>query len=200
MSRDSSFEKIEASLYLSESEAVQKLTPTENERRRRWVFCISKRMDDPLIPDKMLVEQLQAGYAGIFDPVSQSTAYRDIACVNKLVGNIQLGAKNWYRYMIIEGAKKAYAIAEQKQDGKAMAAALDKIGKYTMADKPDNDVDWSQLVPPVFEPSADPDLLENIEPVDDLEERRRQLRSLFKGEMQREAIDAEIEIEQTDNE
>lgn len=200
MSRDLSYDKIEASLYLSDSEASKKLTPTENERRRRWLFCVSKRMGDPLIPDKMLVEQLQAGYAGIFEPVAQSTAYRDIAAVNKIIGNIQLAAKNWYRYMIIEGAKKAYAIAEQKQDGKAMAAALDKIGKYTMADKPDNEVDWSQLVPPVFEPSADPDLLENIEPVDDLEERRRQLRALFKVEMLREAIDTDVEPDEPDNE
>jgi hypothetical protein len=69
-----------------------------------------------------------------------------------------------------------------------------------MADKPDNEVDWSQLVPPVFEPSADPDLLENIEPVDDLEERRRQLRALFKVEMLREAVDTDVEPDETDNE
>lgn len=196
MPRDFTFEKIEASLYLPDSEASKKLTPTENERRRRWLFCVSKRMDDPLISDKKLAEQLQAGYAGLFDGVGQSTAYRDIAAVNKIIGNIQLAAKNWYRYMIVEGAKKAYLIAEQKQDGKAMAAALDKIGKYTMADKPDNDVDWSQLVPPVFEPSADPDLLENVEPVENLEQRRRELRALFKGEMLSDVSDAKFETEE----
>ena len=58
--------------------------------------------------------------------------------------------------MIIEGAKKAFDIAKTNEDAKGMAAALDKIGKYTMADKPDNDFDWQQMIPLDIEPSADP--------------------------------------------
>ena len=91
--------------------------------------------------------------------------------------------------MIIEGAKKAYEIAETERDARGMASALDKIGKYTMADKPDNDFDWEQMIPLDIEPAADPDLLENIEPIDNLEERRRELRKLWKGNLQSEAID-----------
>lgn len=178
---NTAFKKIESALYLPEHEASQQLTPHENERRRRWVFCISKKMDNPLIPDRELVSLLEAGFAKQFAPVARSTAYRDIAAVARITGNIQLAAKNWYRYMIIEGAKKAYDVAEAKDDAKGMAAALDKIGKYTMADKPDNDFDWSQMIPLDIEPSADADLLENIEPIDNIDERRRELRALFKN-------------------
>jgi len=62
-----------------------------------------------------------------------------------------------------------------------------------MADKPDNDFDWDQMIPLDIEPSADPSLLENVEKVDNLELRRRELRALWKGDMQSEATDATIE-------
>lgn len=183
------FKKIESVLYLPDYEAAQKLTAFENERRKRWVYCISQKMEDPLKPDKTLVDELAAGFSGIFSPVAKTTAYRDLAAVHKIMGNIQLGAKNWYRYMIIEGAKDAYAIAKAAKDGKAMAAALDKIGKYTMADKPDNDFDWEQMVPLDIEPSADPSLLENVQQIPNLEQRRRELRALWKGNLQSDATD-----------
>lgn len=187
--KDDGFKKIESVLYLPDSEASQLLSPAENERRKRWMFCISQKMEDPLIPDKKLVEILTTGMDGIFEAVVQSTAYRDLAAVSKITGNIQLATKNWYRYMIIEGAKKAYDTAKIANDGKGMAAALDKIGKYTMADKPDNEFDWDKMQPPVLEPSNDVTLLENIEQIDNLEERRKELRSLFKSEMKQSAIE-----------
>lgn len=192
MNKDT-FKKIESVLYLPDHQAELALTPYEMERRNRWLICVSMKMDNPLLPDKSLVEMLEAGMTGKFDPVAKSTAYRDIAAVNKITGNIQLAAKNWYRYMIIEGAKEAYDIAKAEKDAKGMSAALDKIGKYTMADKPDNDFDWDQMLPPVMEPSNDTTLLEGIEPIENLEERRRKLREIFKGEMRANAVDAETE-------
>jgi hypothetical protein len=187
--KEDAFKKIESVLYLPDDEAAQQLTAFENERRKRWVYCISQKMEDPLKPDKTLVDELVAGFSGIFSPVAKTTAYRDLAAVHKIMGNIQLGAKNWYRYMIIEGAKDAYVIAKAAKDGKAMAAALDKIGKYTMADKPDNDFDWEQMVPLDIEPSADPSLLENVQQIPNLEQRRRELRALWKGNLQSDATD-----------
>ena len=40
--------------------------------------------------------------------------------------------------MIVEGGKRAFNMAMGKEDAKGAAAALDKIGKYTRADKDDN--------------------------------------------------------------
>lgn len=188
--------KIEESLYLPDSEAALILSARENERRKRLLHCISQRMENPLIPDKMLVDQLVSGLSGIFSPVNTSTAYRDISAVTKITGNIQLSAKNWYRYMIIEGAKEAFDIAKSKQDGKAMASALNVIGKYTMADRPDNDMNWDEMIPIDIEPSADADLLENIEQIDNIDERRKELRELFgvnKSNLNSIATDAEFE-------
>lgn len=63
-------------------------------------------MEEPLIPDTELVNFLLHGCGGNTEPVSQSQAYRDIGMINRLVGNIQLAAKAWYRYMIVEGGKR----------------------------------------------------------------------------------------------
>jgi hypothetical protein len=123
-------------------------------------------MEEPLIPDTELVNFLLHGCGGNTEPVSQSQAYRDIGMINRLVGNIQLAAKAWYRYMIVEGGKKAFNMAMDKEDAKGAAAALDKIGKYTRSDKEDEKFDYSQLVPPSFEPSDDVTLLEGLEPIE----------------------------------
>lgn len=191
--KEEAFKRIESALYLKDSEAAEQLTAYENERRKRWMYCISQKMEDPLISDKMLVDSLESGFAGLFSPVAKSTAYRDLAAVQKIIGNIKLAAKNWYRYMIIEGAKRAFDMAYTRKDAKGMAAALDKIGKYTMADKPDNDFDWSQMIPLDIEPSADPDLLETVEPIGDVDARRRELRALFKSDLKHDATDVKEE-------
>ena len=92
--------------------------------------------------------------------------------------------------MIVEGGKKAFNMAMDKEDAKgAAAAALDKIGKYTRSDKEDEKFDYSQLVPPSFEPSDDVTLLEGLEPIENLEEERIRMRSMFKGMLNKKAVD-----------
>ena len=91
--------------------------------------------------------------------------------------------------MIVEGGKRAFNMAMDKEDAKGAAAALDKIGKYTRADKDDNKFDYSQMIPPSFEPSDDVTLLEGLEEIENLEEKREELRTLFKGMLNKRAVD-----------
>lgn len=188
MKEETTYDRIERSLFKDKEEAERTLSAREMEIKRRMMLCVSQKMDDPLIEDTEMVKFLTTGCGGLAAPVSKSQAYRDIAMMNRLVGNIQLAAKSWYRYMIVEGAKKAYNIAIENNDAKGAAAALDKIGKYTRCDKEDDAFDYSQLVPPSFEPSDDVTLLEGIEPIDNIEEKRRQLRSYFKGKAEEAQI------------
>ena len=187
--KQEAIKKIEQVLFLPEKEAAELLTPVQLERKRRLMLCVSKKFDEPMIPDKLLVDYLTTGCDGTCKPVTLSTAYRDVAAVTQMTGNIRLASKAWYRYMIVEGAKETYDIAKTNKDGKAMAMALDRIGKYTRADKDDDAFDFSKLIPPSFEPSDDVTLL-NIEPVKDLEKRRKELRRLFRKEFKE---DKEIE-------
>lgn len=198
MSRNlTTYDKIETLLFKSKEDVSDILTENELKVKERWMFCVNKQLDDPLIPDSELVNLLTTGCEGICDPVSKSTAYRDIAAVTRLVGNIKPAAKNWYRYMIVEGAKKAFSIAEKNNDAKGMAAALDKLGKYTRSDKNDDEYDWTKMIPPIWEPSDDVTLLgEDFEPILNLEEKRKELREFFK---RNKAVDAEyIEIRNAD--
>lgn len=169
-----------------DASACAVLSPLELQVKRRYELCITRRMDNPLTPDKELVEFLMHGCDGICDPVGKSQAYRDVAAVTKITGNILLAGKNWYRHLIIEGAKEIYAMAMRKEDSKGAAAALDKLGKYTRCDKDDEAMDWSEMLPPVFEPSDDLTLIEGMNPIptDKLEARRKQLRELFLGNAQ----------------
>ena len=187
--KDSTYDRIERALFKDREEASSILSQREMEIKKRMMLCVSKKMEDPLIQDTELVNFLMNGCGGNTDAVSQSQAYRDIGMINRLVGNIQLAAKAWYRYMIGEGGKKAFNMAIDKEDAKGAAAALDKIGKYTRSDKEDEKFDYSQLIPPSFEPSDDVTLLEGLEPIEDLEGTRSEMRSRFKGMLSKKAVD-----------
>ena len=187
--KEPTYDRIERALFKDKEDASSILSQREMEIKKRMMLCVSKKMEDPLIQDTELVNFLMNGCGGNTDAVPQSQAYRDIGMINRLVGNIQLAAKAWYRYMIVEGGKKAFNMAIDKEDAKGAAAALDKIGKYTRSDKEDEKFDYSQLVPPSFEPSDDVTLLEGLEPIEDLEGTRSEMRSRFKGMLSKKAVD-----------
>ena len=178
---DRLFDRLKQTLYKDASEARQLLSPQEMEVRARVAASVARRMDTPLMEDAQMVEYLMGGCDGAAKPVSRTQAYRDIVLIDRLTSGIQLASRSWYRYMVVEGAKKSYNMAMEEGDYKAAAACLDKIGKYTMADKEENQTDFSQMLPPSFEPSDDVTLLEGLQPIPHLEEERRRLRRLARG-------------------
>ena len=155
MNPDTTYTRIERSLFKDKADAARTLSPRELEIKTRMMLCVSRLMDNPMLEDAELVNFLLHGCAGQAEPVGKSQAYRDLAMIRRLVGNIQLAAKSWYRYMIVEGAKRAYEVAIANNDAKGAAAALDKIGKYTRCDKEDDTFDYSKMLPPNFEPTDD---------------------------------------------
>ena len=187
------YEKITQHLYEDTDTALRHLTPSELEVKKRIMLCVSKLMDEPMLPDKEMVRFLMHGCAGHAENIGQSQAYRDVAAIRKIVGNIQLSSKAWYRYIIIEGAKEAFDVARSANDAKGMAAALDKIGKYTRADKEDDPFDYSQMIPPSFEPTDDVSIMEGFEKIDNLEEERRRFRELFAKNLKKRAEDNETD-------
>lgn len=183
------YEKIQQHLYEDTQTALQYLTPTEIEIKKRVMVCVAKIMDEPMIQDKDMVKFLMNGCGGKTEQVGQSQAYRDIAAIRKILGNIQLASKSWYRYIIIEGAKEGFDIARVERDAKGMASCLDKIGKYTRADREDDPFDFSQLIPPSFEPTNDVTVMEGFEKIDNLEEERKKFRELFTKDLKKRAED-----------
>lgn len=177
------YDKIEMMLYKSREEASVYLTDREMQQKDRWMLCVSKMMENPSMLDSDLVNFLTNGGEGLFDPVSTATAYRDMAAVRRLVGNIKLSSKEWYRHLIVEACKKGIEIAIAANDASGIAANADKIGKYTRVDKDDDALNYDNFEPPVFEPSDDVTLLgDGFKEIPNLEEERAAFRALFKND------------------
>lgn len=182
------YEKVERCLYMPVEEAEKYLTKEQLVIKNRLMLCVSVLLENPLKQDTEVVNFLMGGCGGACDPVGQSQAYRDVAALRKMVGSIQLSSKAWYRYMIVEGAKEGFEIAKSKKDGKGIAACLDKIGKYTRADKDDDSIDWTEMIPPSMEPTDDVSVLK-LDPIENLEQERESFRALFKKNLKEKAED-----------
>ena len=186
MEPDRTFLKIAKSLYKSPAECTN-LTPREMGIKDRMMLCVTKLLDDPMLPDTDIIEFLKGGCGGVLPKLSKSQAYRDLAMLKRLLGDIKMANKEWYRYMVVEGAKKAYNMAMDVGDAKGAAACVDKIGKYTRCDKVDENFDFSEMTPPSFEPVDDVTILEGMEVIPDLEAKRKELRAFFRGRAVEEA-------------
>ena len=193
MSRQS-LDKVLKHLYDDVDTLKGVLTQNEIDMKTRFMLSVTRKLDHPLTTDQDLVTFLMSGCNGTTKAVSRSQAYRDIAAINLITGNIQLASKNWMRHMIVEGAKEIYQKALSRGDFKGAAAALDKLGKYTRCDKEDETIDWSEMLPPVFEPSDDITLIDGLDVMEgkDIEKERKRLRSLFNRLSADDVQDAEV--------
>jgi hypothetical protein len=177
--KQSAVEKIKRNLFLPKELIEEKLSTAEEQRRQRVMLCITRKMDDPILSDKELVDFLMSGCGGICRPIAASQAYRDILVINQITGNIQLASKDYERYMVVETAKKQIAACRDK-DPKAVAALLKVIVMARALDKDDNETLLDQMLPPNFEPVADASVLgENVKRIKDADKRREELRALF---------------------
>ena len=183
------YEVVEKHLYESREDASKVLSEKQMEVKDRLMLCISKKLEEPLILDSALVTFLMNGCGGLCPAVSKTQAYRDVSAITKIAGNMQLSSKAWYRYMIVEGAKEGFETAKKEKDAKGMAACLDKIGKYTRADKEDDTLSYDDMLPPVFEPTDDVTVLDGMEEMPNLEEQRKEFRTMFKSKFATDAVD-----------
>lgn len=185
--------KVKKYLFADNHECAGVLSSREMGLKQRAMLCVTKLMDKPTTPDSEIVEYLMGGCDGTCACVGRSQAYRDLAFIRSIVGNIQLASKAWLRYTIQQGALSVYKSAYEGNDYRSAAAALNVLGRYTRCDKEDDSMDWSEMLPPSFEPSDDITLVEGLEPipVQELESRRKKLRSLFKEKLSKEAEPAE---------
>lgn len=169
------FEKISHNLFRSQSETEIVLTKDEQVIKERYMLYVTKMLEDPLVTDMSMIIYIK-GLAGI----EKSQAYRDLANVRSIVGNIKNATKEWHKYMVIEGLKKAHQKASLTGNIIAEIMALDKLGKYCKLDKEDEEVmPWDQIIPPEFEMSSDITVLDSKLAIKNVEERRIKLREKY---------------------
>ncbi|HNX93058.1 MAG TPA: hypothetical protein PKI17_05990 [Syntrophomonas sp.] len=178
-----SFDKIQKYLLEKKEVAALYLTEAEMDIRHRIATGFTAWVEYPIKPEKDIVSLLMEQF-----DISQRQAYNDVFSIKMMLGNVKNAHKEWYRYMVIEMAKETYQKAKELDDAKAMAMALDKIGKYTRLDQVDAEaLPWDQLVPPNFEPSSDITVL-GFKHDPNLDERRKRLKRKYLQEIE----DAEL--------
>jgi hypothetical protein len=175
MEDQTKFDKIQLSLF--DESALEKLTPKELELRNRYQNIFTVWHENPFWSDKDMVRYIRQELG-----LGKTQAYQDLSKVKMILGNVNNAAKEWQRYAVIEMAKETYNLAKKRGDLKAMAMALDKLGKYTRLDQ--NDVDlipWDQIIPPEFENTDDVEVLKIIRPAG-FEEKVNKLKKKYLGE------------------
>lgn len=152
------------------------LLPSQLEQKRRYEVAAAYLLDHPSHLDHDVRDHLMS----IFH-ISRAQAYRDIAEIKKVLGNIKNAGKEWHRHVAITMALETYERAKAEGDLKAMNAAVHnyiKINKLSLHDT--EALPWEKVIPPAFEPSPDISVL-NLPEKDqkDVDIRRAALRKKF---------------------
>ncbi len=171
--------------YLFEN-PTKELAPQTNQILIRVRSAYAHWVEFPMKTDNEIRLFIQDNYS-----VEKTCAYYDLSILKILLGSIKNASKEWHRYTVIEMIKESYELAKDKQDPKAMILAVDKLGKYTMLDKPDIDpIPYEDIVPQPFEPSSDPAVV-GLKPIADLAAKIKKLKEKYAAEIDSNVIDVE---------
>jgi hypothetical protein len=180
-------EKITHNLFVSAGEAEMTLTKDEQLIKERYSHVITRWLSDPSMPDKHIVNFLMNQYK-----IEKSQAYRDLANVKIIMGNIQNATKEWMRYTVSQGLLGCIQKARSEKKLMEEITAYDKLAKYFKLDKEEDEpIPWEKLLPPDFELSSDVRVLDPKLHVPDIEEKRQRLREKY-----RNASDVDYDINQ----
>lgn len=170
------FDKLQVYLFDDNHDlpADKMFSEHELEMRRRYQAVFTYWLDKPTLSDKKIIQFMTTSLG-----LSKPQAYRDMANIKILLGNVRNAAKEWQRYKLIAMLDKAYELAEIRKNPMAMIQAADKLGKYTNLDKEDSQhIPYDEIVPQSFEPTGDVSVL-GIEPIPNLRERQQRLREKY---------------------
>jgi hypothetical protein len=174
----------------------------EIEHRDRMLFVLEEKMADLTITDLDLYKKVKEKF-----DISYPAVLQDITVIERIIANSLNPSgdpqKTFIRYFIAEGIKKAIKIAETKQDAKAMAMALNTLGKHFLTDKEDIvKPDYEKIIPFNPEITSDPSVI-GIELPENFEEIREKYRQKFAQDYQnfirKMAIPEAIEIKENED-
>jgi len=133
-------------LYDDVSTLLDRFTEKEINQLLRIRFAHSKLLENPVSTKKSIVDLLIAR-----DSISTAQAYYDIELAEAILGDIKNASRQHMLFVVSEGAKRAYEIAESNNDARGMAAAMNLLGKYHKLDQPEEkDFPHDRIVPPRF--------------------------------------------------
>ncbi len=178
-------EKIFSNLYRQPGDTQVTFTEKQIEAKRMFEDVFAKWLDAPELQDKQIVAFMMKQYN-----ISRTQAYENMSTIKSVLGNVRNASKEWQRFTVISMLKETYNIAKDNNRYKEMVMAADKLGKYTKLDKDEvEEIPWDQIIPPSWEPSSDPSLLNIVIP-QNLTELKQKLRRKYLRE--KNIADADI--------
>lgn len=184
MSREHPIDRFRAVLFENAKESD--LTTNEYNQLIRYRDAFTQSLDNPLIRDTELRDYLMNKYR-----ISESQAYRDLANIRILLGNVRNASKEWIRYIVIEGLKDVAARAKLAGKLKEETLALDKLGKYNRLDKEDmEELPFDKVIPIDWEVTIDVSVL-GVEPIENLDAEIDRLYKKYMDDIEIEDIDYE---------
>lgn len=169
MSRKTNLDKFNDVLF-KDFDEQQHLTLVERDQLKRYRATFTQSLVKPSIPDNQLRDFLISEFG-----ISTSQAYRNIANVRILLGNVRNAVKEWIRYLVKETLKQAIEDASDKRKLKERIMAAAMLAKYNRLDKEDIEkLPWDEIVPEGIEPTTDPTVLK-IKP---LKNKKEEIRSV----------------------
>jgi hypothetical protein len=137
-------------------------------------------LDNPLSSDADIRDYLINSHK-----IEKSQAYRDIANIKLLLGNVRNAGKEWHRHRVNVLLEKA--AAEALEGRTAEATALSKVAtafiKNNRLDLDDGEqLPFDEIIPPTFEPTTDPTTI-GLKPLPNLRRRIEELKQKYIGEI-----------------
>ncbi len=180
-SKDSFLTKMHKHLFADEETLPQVFDSREQDIIIRYRATFTKWYSEPHLRDIQIIHHLTGEYG-----ISERQAYRDLANIKALIGNIKNASKDFQRYraseMILRGyevAKDATKNVEVKQ-AMAMIRAGEALVKVHKLDKDDLDnIPWDDIIPINLEPTTDVSVIPNRKKIENLEELQAKMRKKY---------------------
>lgn len=151
-----------------------KLSPNDFAVKERLQAVFTKKLSHPTIGDRSLVNFIMESFG-----ISMAMAYHDISAVERIIGNVRKSNKEHIRIIVTENMKQVIDIElarinqgmTRDDNGKVtnygdystkeLIMALATLARVNNLEKEAPDMpNWSELQPPVIEPTDDVTLLD----------------------------------------
>jgi hypothetical protein len=170
------FDRLQLHLFDDNDKVPEHLRFSEQELeiKKRYMTVFTFWLEKPMLSDKKIIQFMTMNLG-----MSKVQAWRDLAKIKVLLGNVQNANKEWQRFKLIAILDRALEIAEATKNSLAMIKAAQILGKYTQLDKEESAaIPYDEIVPQNFEPTGDVSVL-GINPIRNLKERQKKLREKY---------------------
>lgn len=181
--KDTLLEKINTYLFAPQSETLQVFHKDEQDVVMRYRAAFTKWLAEPFLRDNEMINYLKT----TFD-IKEAQAYRDLARIKSLLGNITVAGKEFQRHRATEMILKGYDMASTAESNLevkqaiAMIRAAEALVKVHKLDKEEMErIPWEDIIPLELEPTTDISVI-GRKRIDNLEELQRKLRQKYGSE------------------